>query len=698
MHWYSSYIKNEILFWFLLLAFLPLMFLTSVNYFYQKTNYLQQSQQQLKLLLDEKILDLNQEVQLITRQMKILSQMPSIKQALRDSNQLYAQEQLVNLTRKEYEAVFAEILSENQFYDILLINAQGDIVFSLLQEADFGTSLIDGPYAGTNLAKAYQSSSAFLDIEFSDFEYYPPSFTEAAFSVIPIYGENRILGALAIQVNRSRILKNLSNYRGLGKTGEYVAARLSKNGDLLPAINMRFQPEALHNEFRFPHRDRLPTYLATTGNNGYGVTTDYRGQEVVAAWSYVPSLRWGLVAKIDIDEVLMPINELRFYSILVMFFVGLGILLFILSSIRRIVEPIERLTKGVQRFSDGATPDAIEVNVHNEIGKLAQTFNQMAISLSLSQKTNREYASSLEQKVQDRTAELQQAKNRLQTTNHELKEFMNVIDQYIITSTTDRSGKILKVSQAFSDITGFSKEELIGRKHNLIRHPDMPAEIYTDMWQTLSQGEVWKGEIKNQRKDGTAYWVDTTISPVFDQQGEIKEFTSIRQDITDRKKVEELSITDQLTKLYNRRKIDEVFAQEIARVHRYQQIFAVIILDIDWFKTVNDKFGHNIGDLVLVKVAEELTNQVRQTDVVGRWGGEEFLILCPQTTVGQAKVLAENIRQVLEQIVHPEVGTVTASFGVAEFTPEDNQISVLKRADLGLYKSKENGRNQVSIG
>lgn len=695
--WYRLHIKNEILVWFLLLALLPLAFLTSVNYYYQKSSYLVQAQQHLKLLLDEKILDLNQEVQLISRQLKILSKMPTVKQALQDYNQTFKESPKTELKLEQYESLFAQVMIENEFYDIFLINADGDIVFSVLGEQDLGTNLIDGPYSKTNLAKAFQSSAAFLDIEFSDFEYYPPSYEEAAFSVIPIYGENRVIGALAIQIDRSRILKNLANYRGLGQTGEYVAARFSQSKNLRPAINTRLVPDALDSQFQFPSNPQLPVYLATTGNNGYGVTTDYRGKQVVAAWSYIPTLSWGLVAKIDINEVLVPINKLRFYSVLVMFFVGLGILFFVLSSIRRIVEPIEKLTKGVKDFSEGTQVTRIDVSVENEVGKLSQTFNDMASSLTESQKTIRQYATRLEQKVKERTADLEQVRDSLQHSNQELEEFMSIIDKYIITSTTDRQGKILKVSQAFCDISGYSKEELIGRKHSLIRHPDMNSEIYKDLWQTISQGKVWRGELKNQRKDGSYYWVATTITPGVDAQGEIKEFTSIRQDISDRKKVEQLSITDQLTQLYNRRKTDEVIQTEIHRAQRYHKPFSVIIFDVDLFKLVNDHFGHNVGDEVLVNISQRTQSMIRQTDTLGRWGGEEFIVICPQTTAEQARLLAEKIRQEIAMIKHDQAGRVTASFGVTEFRVDDTQIKVLKRADEGLYFSKENGRNQVTV-
>jgi diguanylate cyclase (GGDEF)-like protein/PAS domain S-box-containing protein len=263
------------------------------------------------------------------------------------------------------------------------------------------------------------------------------------------------------------------------------------------------------------------------------------------------------------------------------------------------------------------------------------------------------------------------------------------------TPQIDLKGKILKVSKAFCEIAGYSKEELIGKKHSIIRHPDMDTKIYEELWDTIKNGQTWQGEIKNQRKDGSYYWVYSTISPVFDDQGDIIEYTAIRQDITDKKKVEELSITDQLTKLYNRVKLEEVFLNELQRANRYQNHFSMMILDIDYFKSVNDTYGHDIGDETLKDVAKILKNSVREIDTIGRWGGEEFIVITPETGIDECMILAQKIRKNIENYTFNVVGKKTSSFGVTEFIKGDTQESMVKRADTGLYKAKESGRNCV---
>jgi diguanylate cyclase (GGDEF)-like protein len=163
----------------------------------------------------------------------------------------------------------------------------------------------------------------------------------------------------------------------------------------------------------------------------------------------------------------------------------------------------------------------------------------------------------------------------------------------------------------------------------------------------------------------------------------------------DYKKIEQLSITDRLTQLYNRTRIDQLFGQEIKRSLRYQAKFSVILLDVDYFKSVNDKYGHMVGDSVLQELAELLRSGVRDTDHTGRWGGEEFIIIAPVTDLSDALSMAEKLRKMIEEFEFTGVGHKTASFGVASFQEGDDEDSLTQRADQALYLAKQRGRNQV---
>lgn len=159
--------------------------------------------------------------------------------------------------------------------------------------------------------------------------------------------------------------------------------------------------------------------------------------------------------------------------------------------------------------------------------------------------------------------------------------------------------------------------------------------------------------------------------------------------------LEILSRTDRLTSIANRRRLEEALQAEILRARRYDTPFTVIMLDIDHFKEVNDTYGHQVGDLVLIAVAEKLSRSARETDIVGRWGGEEFLLICPETSQLVGVDIAERLRRDYCEAIMPGVGHVTSSFGVATFQRNDDTGTLLQRVDEALYLAKSNGRNRV---
>lgn len=283
----------------------------------------------------------------------------------------------------------------------------------------------------------------------------------------------------------------------------------------------------------------------------------------------------------------------------------------------------------------------------------------------------------------------------LRRVEKKLNNYVALVNESVITSSTDLAGNIIYASNAFCRVSKYEKSELIGKNHRIIRHPDMSEEIYKELWNTITHNQTWQGEIKNKAKDGSVYWVYAVISPDFDEEGERIGYTAIRQDITDKKRAEELAITDRLTGLYNRLKLDEVLNYEIAQTRRYETPLSIIIIDIDHFKSVNDTYGHQTGDMVLIEAAQILRSCSRASDTSGRWGGEEFLIILPNTNLSGALEAAEKIRMAIENYPFSVVGQKTASFGVSEFLANENENSFIERADQALYRAKTGGRNQV---
>ncbi|WP_321277569.1 diguanylate cyclase [Thiomicrorhabdus indica] len=693
-------LKKEILFWFLLLALIPILILSALNYFYQKDRFQLQAEQQLSLVLNQKIQELETTLNHISKELQLLSKVPITRQALMNAQAVYQQLGKLAFSRQgdsgDYYDFFEQVIKENEFYDLFLINLEGDVLFSVAREADFASNLKTGPYAQSNLAQVFHSSIAFLDIAYSDFEFYTPSREYAAFAAVPIFANQKLLGVIAVQINKTNIDALFQGTYGIGESGEFVAANLNENKQIVPTIPLKHRSHAYIEQTPFDSNPNFPIYKAVMGQKSQGMVQDYRGETVIAAWGYLPILRWGIVVKTDLDEILVPIYELRFYSIVLLFFVSLGIIFAVINLAKRIVKPVEQLNEGVQKFTAGDLSSRVDVETDNEIGVLANNFNGMAQSLMESQQMIRNYADQLESKVEQRTSQLEHAKAKLEAANHEMKEFMRLSDEYILSSTADTKGNIIQVSEAFAQMCGYRKEELIGRNQNILRHPETDATVFKSLWKSIAAGSIWQGEFKNLRKNATAFWVSVSIFPILDDFGEIREFTAIYQDISDKKKVEKLSYNDHLTKIANRHYMETVFNEELSRCERYGRIFCVLMLDLDYFKQVNDQFGHNVGDDVLVTISQLLKQSVRKSDYIGRWGGEEFIILAPEISLNEGVELAEKIRQAVEEHKFEQVEQMTCSLGVAQYLTGDTQDLVVKRADDALYRSKAEGRNRVS--
>lgn len=212
-----------------------------------------------------------------------------------------------------------------------------------------------------------------------------------------------------------------------------------------------------------------------------------------------------------------------------------------------------------------------------------------------------------------------------------------------------------------------------------------------DCWFQLQEGTLTLSDGRT-----AMYSIATDISQVKQMQNSLAE---AHAELTFKNQLlENLMVTDTLTGLFNRRKLDEVLSQECLRAQRTGSPMALILADIDKFKQVNDTHGHLLGDQLLVAIAGMLQQGVRQVDTVGRWGGEEFMILCPDTSLAGACTVAQSIRGMIEQHEFAVVGHKTCCFGVSEYQPGDSPQDIIRRADGALYRAKHGGRNQVCAG
>jgi len=291
--------------------------------------------------------------------------------------------------------------------------------------------------------------------------------------------------------------------------------------------------------------------------------------------------------------------------------------------------------------------------------------------------------------------ELEKSQEKLRENQETLKRYYNIVDDNVIITQTDLDMAITYASRAFCNITGYSASELIGENIKMLRDTSMPEECYKEITETINADKVWHGELRELKKDGSSYWVENRIIPLINRDNEKYGYMNIRQDITLKKELERISVTDRLTGIYNRLKLDESIQAEHKRYLRYRESYSLILFDIDHFKSVNDTYGHLIGDYVLKELSMLASNLVRKTDILGRWGGEEFLVICPNTDIDGAVSMAENLRKKIADHKFEHVKQITSSFGVASIELVKDYDKLMKIVDDALYKAKNEGRNCV---
>ncbi|WP_319557431.1 EAL domain-containing protein [Thiomicrorhabdus sp.] len=266
---------------------------------------------------------------------------------------------------------------------------------------------------------------------------------------------------------------------------------------------------------------------------------------------------------------------------------------------------------------------------------------------------------------------------------------------------TDRDNKIISINPAFTEITNYTLEEVKGKTPNVLGCGIQDHNFYEQMWDTLRSGESWQGEIKNRRKNGEIFPEWLSISSVRNQDNEIINFIGVFSDISKIKENEAelkfLAHHDSLTKLYNRVLLNDRLDHALQKVKRHGGTLAVLYLDLDRFKSINDNFGHHQGDILLQTVANRLKEILREEDTISRISGDEFVILLEN--LSSSNVAGIVAKKILNRISLPikltehEV-SITSSIGIA-IAPEDgdDSVTLLKHADLALYRSKDLGRN-----
>ena len=299
--------------------------------------------------------------------------------------------------------------------------------------------------------------------------------------------------------------------------------------------------------------------------------------------------------------------------------------------------------------------------------------------------------------------ELHEAETRLM--NSEKRSRLLAENAWEVIWTMDLDGKITYVSPAVERMRGITPEEAMRQSLDEIHPPESAASVadyYRQVFAAIEAGTeppMFRGENEYYRKDGSIMTGELQVIPHLDGSGKVIELIGVTRDISERKVFEaelrNLAVTDTLTGVWNRRHGTELLAADLS-ARRPGQALSLLMLDIDHFKTINDTFGHQAGDHVLIEIASRLRRSLRGSDMVARWGGEEFVVLLRDCALPDALRVAEDIRAAIAELPFGAMGSLTVSVGVAEARASEDLTTWLERADQALYRAKRSGRNEVA--
>lgn len=364
---------------------------------------------------------------------------------------------------------------------------------------------------------------------------------------------------------------------------------------------------------------------------------------------------------------------------------GVGLLMLIsLLVMRRVTLRISHLLQWTKEVSSGDLNASLRIDSEDEVGNLTRAMKEMANSIRQAHNA------------------LRTAKLEAEVSADELRLYANAFNSSgEAMLITDKNNHIVNVNAAFIRQTGYLPEEVTGKDPKLFASGKTPSSVYQEMWHALTDKSFWQGELWDRKRNGETYPKWIRISAIRDDDGEVLFYIASFTDISARKeaeaRIEHLAHHDILTGLHNRFSMGERLEQAIASARREQQRLALLFIDLDRFKHINDSLGHQIGDQLLIEVAGRLKDCVRDSDIVARIGGDEFIIVLAMINdSSNAAVVADHVLKNVSRAyeINGHVINTSPSIGISIY-PDDGMIGddLMKAADVAMYHAKEHGRN-----
>lgn len=499
--------------WFLLVALIPLAFFGYINYRNAesiierevKNNLISIADnraKQIEIYFNERLVDAS-----------ILAKEKHTIETIENISSVFVKKGVSSseyiILDKRYRPFLTSYKREHGYYDLLLISTRGDIIFSIKHENDFKTNLKKGPYKDSELAKVFNQALRNEEMRISDFRYYAPSNKPAAFIAASIINNKKIIGVVAFHVSNKKIYELMQVYIGLGETGETLVG--AKIGNEAVFVNpLRHDPDAaFKRKVVIGSKDAIPIQKAVQGIEGLGLSIDYRGKKILAAWRYIPLLRWGMVVKIDTEEAFSSISDLRYMLFLIAFIILLCVVFMAIFSARTITRPIKALQKGAEVVGKGNLDFQVGTKKYDEIGQLSREFDQMTSNLKNITASRDE----LNNEIIERKRAEKEMKNALDVktrfismASHELRTPLASIKESVNLISEGLTGEINDDQKRFLDMA----------KNNLVRLGRLINDILD--FQKLEEGKM-EFDFSENNINEIAATVESTMHLIAEQKG-----------------------------------------------------------------------------------------------------------------------------------------------------------------------------------